>query len=167
MPRYVKDTTGYPRLDRTNHEVKSPKDRNYNCAAWAIRIKTAQWWPELDHYWPAGAPMVESVDAFIAAYKTERFEVCADGNLEPGFEKIVIYARFGAPVHVARQLRDKRWTSKMGWKGQDIYHNTEFDVGGRDYGEPHTYMRRQIIVSRQGRPQSRAAARRRLQRGTP
>jgi len=42
------------------------------------------------------------------------YSECHDASLEPGFEKIAIYANTDGPQHAARQLVTGRWTSKLG-----------------------------------------------------
>src|SRR5437773_1217674 len=91
----------------------------YNCIAWAAG-KTDNWWWPIDDpsaFWPIPIDPLDPVtlDAFIKAFATEGYLVCADGSLENGFEKIAIYVdRGGEPTHAARQLLNGTWTSKMG-----------------------------------------------------
>jgi hypothetical protein len=49
---------------------------------------------------------------------------CADGSLEPGYEKAALYATDEGPTHAARQLSNGRWTSKLG-PDDDIEHTLE------------------------------------------
>jgi hypothetical protein len=63
------------------------------------------------------------------------YQVCSDGGLEPGVEKVAIYVDdFGIPQHVARQLPDGTWTSKLG-KGEDIGHVSPESLAGDLYGK--------------------------------
>jgi len=64
---------------------------------------------------------------------------------EPGMEKIAIFAQGGKPTHMARQLENGRWTSKMG-QSEDIEHALR-DLEGVLYGEVALFM---------GRPKSGA-----------
>ena len=44
-----------------------------------------------------------TLDAFIQAFQSIGYEVCASDNLESGFQKIAIYAdSTGKPTHAAR-----------------------------------------------------------------
>jgi hypothetical protein len=52
----------------------------------------------------------------------------ADDSLEPGFEKIALYALAGLPKHAARQLPNGRWTSKLG-ELEDVEHLVDGLVG--------------------------------------
>jgi hypothetical protein len=103
----------------------------------------SQWWDPSpgEYYWPPGVPKTFAVDSFVEAYEAHGFERCADGSVKQGFEKIVIYAsQYGGVEHVARQLSDGRWTSKMG-AAEDIVHESphSLSVG---YGQPVCFMSR-------------------------
>ena len=139
---------GFPLLRRENYTEESPASDEYNCAAWALEIQDDQWWPEptVPRYrWPQGALRDGSIEAFIDGYGKFGFQECDDSILEPGYLKIAIYTTFaGSPKHVARQLPDGRWTSKLGNDGIDIYHATLDDIAGGDYGNPSHFMRRPI-----------------------
>ena len=94
-------------------------------------------------YWPPNVARAETLDAFIRAYGTLGYTTCPDATLETDIEKIALYVdAYGTPTHASLQLRDGRWTSKMG-DFEDIEHDTEHDVGGPAYGTPVAYMRRQ------------------------
>jgi hypothetical protein len=58
---------------------------------------------------------------------TKDYEQCDDGTPECGYEKIAIYVRSGEVKHVARQLPDGRWTSKLG-PGYLIEHSAVEDL---------------------------------------
>jgi hypothetical protein len=82
------------------------------------------WWPDLEEvaYWPEGITREETVDAFVQAYRSLGYEPCKDARLEHGVEKIAIYAVSGQPTHVARQLANGMWSSKLGPQ-EDIEHD--------------------------------------------
>jgi hypothetical protein len=140
----------FPELGRTLWSVTSPRSRLYNCVAWAAEDDTRWWWPGPTHdsYWPVGAPREATVEAFIAAFALLGYDVCerADRGLDPGYEKVAIYAKADEPTHVARQLSTGEWTSKCGGL-EDITHTLEALAGDR-YGAPVVVMRR----PREGRP---------------
>ena len=71
----------------------------------------------------------------------EGFSVCEDDLLEPGFDKIAIYAFVGKFTHVARQLENGPWTSKIG-SLETITHLSVEDLNGGVYGNVHCIMRR-------------------------
>jgi hypothetical protein len=124
----------------------SEATREYNCAAFAAGEDHRRWDPfppGLD-YWPPGVARSYALAAFVAAYQTINYAVCADGALEPQREKIAIYTNvYGGVEHIARQLPDGKWTSKIG-DHEDIVHDSPASLGGSDYGEPTCFMARII-----------------------
>ncbi|MCK4793650.1 MAG: hypothetical protein KAV87_58515 [Desulfobacteraceae bacterium] len=68
------------------------------------------------------------------------YEPCNIGRRESGYEKIVLYALKDQPTHAARQLKNGRWTSKLG-KNVDIEHKVR-DLEGPRYGKVVAYFRR-------------------------
>ena len=68
---------------------------------------------------------------------------CPDGSLEPGYEKVAIYARGQMKVvkHAAWQLDDGTWSSKLGAL-EDINHKTPENLTSRQYGEPVKFVKR-------------------------
>ena len=131
----------FPNLARTTYSVTSPLTPAYNCIAWAAGDSTRWWWPDDHVYWPGGVPVEESLDSFVAAFETLEYEACPDGQLEPGFEKVAIYASADAvPTHAARQLPNGLWTSKLG-KDVDIEHELE-GLTSQKYGKAVRFLRR-------------------------
>jgi hypothetical protein len=70
--------TLFPGLNATDYRVTSPKERRYNCIAWAAGDLRRWWWPEPppdDHgyYWPPGVSNEETLAAFVAAFATLGF----------------------------------------------------------------------------------------------
>jgi hypothetical protein len=96
---------------------------NYNCIAWAAEDQSYWWWPDPDgeSFWPHGVSREDTVDAFLAAFKILGYSPCDTYDLEPGKEKLAIYAVSGRVKHMARQLPSGRWTSKLG-EWWDIAH---------------------------------------------
>ncbi len=119
----------------------------YNCIAWAFHEDDRWWWPDPVgiFYWPKGVSREVTLDVFIAASETRGFEVCLNADNEPGFEKVVLYAKSGVPTHAARQLLNGNWFSKLG-REIDVQHNTPEalvdEIAQLDYGRPITYLRR-------------------------
>lgn len=127
----------FPGLRGTVYQVTSPEDERYNCIAWAAGDTKNWWWPdEPDHpesgHWPPGVPRMETLEAFRLASATLGYVVCNDDTLEPGQEKIALFALAGLPKHAARQLPSGRWTSKLG-PMEDIEHALH-DLTGLVYG---------------------------------
>jgi len=119
----------------------SPDTSAYNCIAWAAGVTNLNWWPNPYGFWPPDVPREETIDAFLAAFATVGFVLCADGTLESGLEKIALYADFGGPTHAARQLPDGQWTSKLG-QSIDITHTTPWVLNGPEYGAIVRFMQR-------------------------
>lgn len=134
----------FPALRQTQWAVMSPQTPEYNCMAWAAGDPTRWWWPDAagDYYWPPGVPREVTVEAFIAAFALLGYELreAGDEALEPGYEKVAIYAKDDKPTHAARQLQTGAWTSKCG-RLEDITHTLEGLEGSR-YGTPTVVMRR-------------------------
>lgn len=139
----------FPNLNSQNHQITSPRKNRYNCIAWAAGCTTLFWWPDDKGFWPKGVPLEETLTAFLAAFATLGYEECPDGFLEEGIEKVVLYVKHDdasgelKPTHMARQLNNGLWTSKLG-RTEDIQHMNVEDVSGPAYGEPIKYMRRTI-----------------------
>jgi hypothetical protein len=134
----------FPGLRGKDWQITSPAATRYNCVAWAAE-DTARWWwpgdPQKGYHWPEEAERVETLAAFVAAYATLGYEPCAAVDLEPGSQKVAIFADpSGTPTHVARQLTGGRWTSKLG-NLEDIEHDLH-DVSGEVYGSVAQLLRR-------------------------
>lgn len=133
----------YQSLTETNHEVTSPESRLYNCIAWSVELDDRRMWPGQRGYaWPADLPKDDNLDSFLALYEGMGYQQCADGGLEPGFEKVAIYLYEGNPQHVARQRSDGQWESKLGLEWEDIVHDTAEAMNGTLYGSAAVFLRR-------------------------
>jgi hypothetical protein len=135
----------FPGLWTSPFRVTSPAARDYNCIAWAAGDTARWWWPDPDPadaaaFWPPGAPREETVDAFVAAFATLGYAPGSGDELEPGFEKVALFASGAAPTHAARQLPSGRWTSKLGLR-EDIEHDLHA-VSGEAYGQVVMILRR-------------------------
>lgn len=139
-----------PLLRDDAFEFTSEPDRNYNCVAWAAGDKNAKWWPEPDapeYYWPPGVRRDGTVDAMKEGFATLGFVPCDDGSFAEGVEKVAIYVtQLGSPQHVALQLPDGAWTSKIG-EDDDIRHASPGDLAGGGYGYPAHFMARNRTVA--------------------
>ena len=134
----------FPGLAGSGHRVTSPATPGYNCIAWAAGDTTRWWWPDAFQiaYWPAGVPREETVETFVQAYRTLSFEECESRALESGYEKVALFAVGDRPKHVARQLPDGAWSSKLGCE-VDIEHTLE-SLEGRLYGKVVKVLRRRV-----------------------
>jgi hypothetical protein len=136
----------FPGLRDEAWDIESPKDRAYNCIGWAAG-RIALWWPgraEDGFAWPDGSTD-QTADIFEAGFATLGYVRVERDDLshEPGWEKVAIYANaYGTVEHMARQLSDGRWTSKMGVHGNDIVHATPLAVAGGEYGKVVRVLKR-------------------------
>ena len=138
----------FPYLAEEGYAITSPDTIDYNCVAWAAESSEEWWWPDSmnQEYWPEGVPREETLPAFVSAFQTIGYNVCDNEALESGFLKIAIYGdRHQIPRHVARQLEDGEWTSKVG-QYEDIQHKTLKALTGETsaYGEVIQIMKRSI-----------------------
>lgn len=142
-----------PRLVSAPYIATSDWTRSYNCIAWAALDETKWWWPIGRDYWPPGIPKQLTVEAFTAAFAGKGYEPCDSFVHEAGLVKLALYVdAFDRPLHMARQLPDGRWTSKLGrlW---DITHSTLEQlcggVGPNDYGVARYAFRRPAQLDRE------------------
>lgn len=118
----------------------------YNCISWPADDTKRWWWPAFGRFWPGPpVPFTDTVAAFIAAFQTKNYQPCAfDTTIEPGYDKVVIYATvFDEVKHMARQILDSEWswTSKLG-PGYDISHKELSDIQGPQYGHAVQMLKR-------------------------
>jgi hypothetical protein len=136
----------FPNLRDSQHRITSPRTVDYNCIAWAAGDETKWWWPDPDpdsmYYWPPGVSLECTIQSFLEAYSRLGFEPCQSAILEPGYEKIALYAKSGEPQHAARQLSSGSWTSKCG-QLEDIEHDLGA-IEGSAYGKVAAFLRRPI-----------------------
>ena len=89
-------------------------------------------------------PLQDIGRAFVAAFGTLGYAPCSGADLEPGFERVAIYADSrGTPKHAARQLPSGFWTSKLG-SLQTIEHATLRALEGACYGHASTFLKRPL-----------------------
>ena len=130
----------FPGLQLFHYQLTSPPTKQYNCIAWAAGKNDKWWWP-IRGYWPGQGRRDESPKAFIEAFARFGYSPCESDSFEAGFEKVAIYVGSnGIVTHMARQLTDGRWTSKLG-EGVDIAHMLE-GITGERYGEVAKILRR-------------------------
>lgn len=124
-----------PHLTAGNHHIESEATPRYNCVSHAVYEDLIRLWPDDDGRWPVTICRQETIDAFAALFIAMEFREIglADTEYEPGFEKVALFADGGLPLHVARQLRDGRWTSKLGGLA-DINHEALRCLEGGEYG---------------------------------
>lgn len=102
----------------------------------------ARWWePRPQYYWPIKADGGYSIKSYVDAFALYGFGACENGVLEPGLEKIALYANEGEFTHVALQLPLGLWTSKLGAL-EDIEHEDLEVLEGPTYGKVAVFMER-------------------------
>ena len=130
----------FPRLTPHYHRPTSPPTPDYNCIAWAA-VDVARW-SQPGVYWPIEATRDEfGLGILEGAFLALGYKPCEDDRPEPGYEKVALYGSSLYYTHAARQLPDRRWTSKLG-KAEDIEHDTPDHVAGGIYGEVAGFMKR-------------------------
>jgi hypothetical protein len=136
----------FPRLERDGYLITSPTSIRYNCLAWAAE-ESDRWWepdPQSLYFWPQGVPRAFDLSAYIQAFESLGYESIESSQHEVGFQRIAIYVdSAGEPVHVARQLPNGRWTSKMDIF-EDIEHVTAESLTGDVYARVAAVLRRPI-----------------------
>ena len=148
---FIEDPEVFPNLNEKNHCVIGVWTFRYNCISWAAGFDDREWWPYPDGkgYWPEHAPREFTIDAFMCVFIPMGYTRCRDGSLQKSFEKIVIYGLQDGdktmPTHVARQLPNGRWTSKLGG-GERIEHLAPDNLIGPKYGQPCVFMKRPLEI---------------------
>lgn len=132
----------FPRLAGSGYEITEEATDNYNCIAWALGISSGKWdCFDPDAHWPPSLPRDHWIWTILRLFADEGFEVCENDTLEAGFERIAIFAFVGQFTHVARQLDNGQWTSKLGNR-ETITHPSPANLIGGFYGDIHCIMRR-------------------------
>jgi hypothetical protein len=134
----------FPLLNRGNYGVTNCKDSRYNCLSWAVGDITQKWETgrkTRGYYWPLGIGQNDEIDEWAEIFALFAYEPCETTRYEHGFEKVAICATGQAANHVARQLRDGNWTSKLG-DGAGIEHATTDVLEGDLYGKVERVLKR-------------------------
>ena len=134
----------FPNLVPDGYRVTSDETPEYNCVAWASEDSSRWWWPSSDYYWPEQSPLEESLASFRSVFEAMGYQECATDDLEAGFEKVAIFVdEESFPTHVARQVENGNWTSKL-CRWQDIEHQSTQALAGTAsiYGQVALLMRR-------------------------
>lgn len=144
---------GWPKLSQAGFTINDVTSRwtiKYNCIAFAAKDETQPWWPVPPgaspryYYWPPGLPLEENVRSFLAAFATLGFEQCQTSGHEFGYEKVALYVdAYDSPKHMARELGDGIWYSKLG-DYQDIRHHALDGVENAVYGQAKYFMRKRV-----------------------
>ena len=141
--------THLPSLTGTEYAITSDASERYNCIAWVVG-ETHRWWSPLaedGEYWPFEYQPEATTMVVQTALATVGFEDCADGESEDGIEKAALFADERGFTHVARQLANGRWTSKLG-SDRDIEHDLEAVEGFDESPMAYRYGRVVAFMSR-------------------
>jgi len=130
----------WPLLKVNTFIYTSLETGDYNCVSWALGLT------DVDRgfiYTDDGdAEPDQNIDRYINYFRDFGFVVCESSEFEKDFEKIALYANeLSQFLHVARQLEDGTWTSKLG-EYEDINHFNLDALSGPFYGSPFIYMKR-------------------------
>src|SRR5436190_4810779 len=135
----------FPNLASSPHQETSKPSDDYNCVAWAIERDQRRWWQPggAPFFWPvAAAPRSRLMVIYFECFASLGFKQCKRRLRIPGWQKIAIYTDGGGGfLHVASQLPDGKWTSKLG-RGSDICHDSLEAIEGGGYGRVTYTMRR-------------------------
>ena len=134
-----------------NFRVTSGRTTAYNCIAWAAGREDDWWWPHGRGYWPLGKGSTEDVPTFEDAFRTLGYEPCTEGDWEQDVEKVAIYVKDNKVTHMARQVANGLWTSKLG-RAEDIEHENTIELEGKQYGNVICYMSRKRSASLEAYP---------------
>ena len=130
----------FPRLTQANHRITSAATPDYNCIAWSANDIEHWWQPGV--YWPIlTTPGDYGIGVLAHTFGEIGYEDCVNGDLDDDYEKVALYGSTWFYTHAARQLRDGKWTSKLG-RSEDIEHDLPDDVAGGIYGEVVQIMKR-------------------------
>lgn len=138
----------FPNLKRESYRITSAVAIEYNCIAWAIEKDGLVWWPDsMDLYaWPHDIARDERLQIFITFFRRLGYEICDDDKLESGFEKVALYVDdHGRGTHSAKQLKNGKWTSKLG-QDEDIEHSSLNALTGAKLGTIGRILKRPIAA---------------------
>ncbi len=138
--------SAFPNLRNATHRKTSEPASQENCIAHAAGARGEWWEPVLGRFWPIGPPFYNHrVESLVRVFERLGYVICDSSEHETSFEKLAIYADGGQYTHVARQLPDGTWTSKLGAE-DDINHLTLESLEGGDYGRVVRILSRRIAA---------------------
>jgi hypothetical protein len=110
-----------------DYTIESISTTEYNCLAWAMSDCSRFWSgsPMGGYFWPDDLPIgVPVIGVIVEMFRRAGYAECGDSTHVVGAEKVAIYAdSYREVLHVARQVPNGRWASKMGALA-DIEHAT-------------------------------------------
>ena len=148
----LKDLYGlFPKLKQTQHAITSDSDKNYNCVAWVLG-KTKEFWTPFGliipasfppYRWHSDVPQDGSLSSYKVLFQKFGFSMAGDSKPERGYEKIALYEQDDKFTHVAKQVDESKWSSKLG-DIEDIEHELKSleKKGPLAYGRVACFMKR-------------------------
>jgi hypothetical protein len=133
----------FPNLSLSDYTITSCATPKYNCVSWAVGDIGRKWVSGAvvkGYYWPPGVGDDDLPDQWAEIFRRHGYEETDDRSYEVGFEKIAIYADSEGASHVARQIQDGKWSSKLG-NLSDIEH-AHLEVLEETYGKVDRVMKR-------------------------
>ncbi|MDR2632119.1 MAG: hypothetical protein LBC51_00660 [Treponema sp.] len=139
----MNNVDAFPNMTAHNNKSTSCATKDYNCIAWALEKDDVWCWPDREGYsfWPIKNRKATQ-DVFIEMFSSFGYKCCENYTLEEGYQKIIIYMKDGNPTHASRQLKNGKWTSKLG-ANVDIEHDCPEVLNGPVYGIATIIMRRE------------------------
>lgn len=135
----------WPHLPDGSFTKTSEPNKYYNCVAFALG--DFENWHDSTRYgkWDDRAPRDGRAESYAKYFELNGFELCDGFDPEDGFEKVAIFGDAnGDFTHVALQLPDGRWKSKLG-QLEDISHADLRSISDGDYGTVCYFMKRRKI----------------------
>lgn len=138
----------FPNLrNDSNFIVNSPNTAVYNCIAFAMRLQDR--WVDHNiscpgHWWPPISDCSMKKESLVRAFEYLGFTVCANADMEEGFDKVVLFCDDNDNwTHAARIVAKGIEHSKFGQKW-DAFHSGNDIFIGSCYGHEFAYMKRLI-----------------------
>jgi hypothetical protein len=141
----------FANLTANDFKCASDPDDDYNCIAWAVGKTDTPWWPTpyAPNFWPDGLPkypehVAERLENFIKVFEMQGYKLCRSRRFSRRYEKVAIFVsnNTGRATHAARTLSNGIWSSKMGWKDEDIEHRNLECIQGSSYGTVRAILKR-------------------------
>ena len=125
-------------------EITSPETAQYNCVAWALGDSENWWEADEDYLWLDDIEFSTSLFAVQSLFEKFNFEISDNAIFENDYEKVALFSDDNwTCTHVARQLDNEFWTSKLG-VSYDISHTLDALENGI-YGQVVLILKRKIF----------------------
>ena len=82
----------FPKMRSGGYDITSPRDKKYNCVAWAVGSVTLWWqwvgFPSKVWYWPPGIDRDDMLESWVKVFQLHGYAVCENASWEAGMEKV-------------------------------------------------------------------------------